>query len=69
MTNDCDKRLPGIPHRTLEHITTSAGGVITPYLDGNKTRIKMTLGNQTFDAGNNTALLKQVFSWVREETK
>jgi hypothetical protein len=60
------KRLPGIPDRTLQNIADSTGGVLTPYLNGNNKRIKLVLGAETFDAENNTALLKQVFNWVSD---
>lgn len=59
-----EKRLPGIPDRTLEKIIADAGGALTPYLEGKKARQRLTLGGQTFDAANNTELLTLVLRAV-----
>jgi hypothetical protein len=52
-----EKRMPGIPDRTLEKIVSEAGGTLAPYFDGRKPRISLVLGDRIFDAANNTELL------------
>jgi hypothetical protein len=64
MLETTEKRLPGIPDRTLEKIIADAGGILTPYLDGKKARQTLKLGERTFDAANNTELLTLVLRSV-----
>ena len=62
-----NKRLPGIPHRTLEHIVTTAGGSIEPFLVGNEKHVRLMLGDTVIEAENNTKLLILVLGRLKNE--
>jgi hypothetical protein len=60
------KRRPGIPDRTLEHIAKEAGGEITRFIQGRDKWVRLEIGNKTFEAPNNTALLILIFGRLNE---
>lgn len=60
------KRRPGIPHETLEWIAIQAGGTIEHFLKDKDTWVRLTLGEQSFEAINNTALLIVVLGAVKQ---
>lgn len=60
-----NKKLPGLPHDTLEHVFSHAGGSVewamtTP----SKTTVTLTIGKFTATAPNNTMALRMLLEQI-----
>ena len=70
MTESNNKRLPGIPDRTLAFIADSAGGTIEKFItEDNKTHVRLTIGSHVLESDTNTRLLIQVLSILDTRTQ
>ena len=61
MDASTNKRLPGIPDRTLSFIVLSAGGTVEKYItEEGKTWVRLTIGSHVLASDTNTRLLIKV---------
>ena len=70
MTESNNKKLPGIPDRTLAFIATSAGGTLEKFITtDSKTNVRLTIGSHVLESDTNTRLLIQVLSILDTRTQ
>jgi len=68
MTESTNKRLPGIPDRTLSFIVLSAKGNVEKYItEEGKTWVRLTIGSHVLEADTNTRLLIQVMEMLKND--
>ena len=68
MTDLINKRLPGIPDRTLAFIVLSAGGTVEKFFsDDGKAYVRLTIGSRVLEADTNTRLLIQVMELLKND--
>ena len=65
MEASTNKRLPGIPDRTLAFIVLSAGGNVEKFLsDDGKAHVRLNIGSHVLESDTNTRLLIKVMEML-----
>ena len=68
MTDSTNKRLPGIPDRTLSFIVLSAGGNVEKFLsEEGKAHVRLTIGDKVLESDTNTRLLIKVLEMLKND--